>query len=302
MEKEMSEFASEFCNFHSPSTPVNTMWMDIKRKCNKVITTHVPSKYTSTRFSQPWCNREIRRRSRRKKLAHMRAKRTQGTNDWDRFRKVQVENQKACKNAYNTFVNSMVDEDNENCKRLYSFIKSKKCDGSSVSPLRCEGVLHSSPKDKAEILNTQLSSLFTSDLTSAKPIVKPHQTKLWRRMGCWNFWRTSTRTKLLRQPISTDLLSFEHPLVLLFCFRSASLLSPLADLGRFLKLKHKDRAGVRATNQITRYKTPLECVGNGVPQVDDFSNCLLSPQVQFYVRSGWISPNYWSLEWSKVQT
>ena len=55
MEKEMSEFASEFRNTHSPSTHVNTMWMDIKRKCNKVITTHVPSKYTSTRFSQPWC-------------------------------------------------------------------------------------------------------------------------------------------------------------------------------------------------------------------------------------------------------
>ena len=32
-----------------------------------------------------------------------------------------------------------------------------------MSPLRCEGVLHSSPKDKAEILNTQFSSVFTSD-------------------------------------------------------------------------------------------------------------------------------------------
>ena len=93
----------------------------------------------------------------------MRAKRTQGTNDWDRFRKLQVENQKACKNAYNTYVNNMVDEDSGNCKRLYSFIKSKKCDGSGVSPLRCEGVLHSSPKDKAEILNTQFSSVFNSD-------------------------------------------------------------------------------------------------------------------------------------------
>ena len=122
-------------------------------QCKEVINTHVPSKYTSTRFSQPWCNRDIRRRSRRKKRAHTRAKRTQCTSDWDRFRKLQVENQKACKNAYNTYVNSMVDEDSGNCKRLYSFIKSKTCDGSGVSPIRCEGVLHSSPKDKAEILN-----------------------------------------------------------------------------------------------------------------------------------------------------
>ena len=54
-------------------------------------------------------------------------------------------------------------EDSGNCKRFYSFIKSKKCDGSGVSPLRCEGVLHSSPKDKAEILNTQFRSVFNSD-------------------------------------------------------------------------------------------------------------------------------------------
>ena len=32
------------------------------------------------------------------------------------------------------------------------------------------------------------------------------------------------------------------------------------------------RTGVRGTNQITRYKTSLECVGNGVPQIDDLSN------------------------------
>ena len=32
------------------------------------------------------------------------------------------------------------------------------------------------------------------------------------------------------------------------------------------------RTGVRGTNQIMRYKTSLECVGNGVPQLDDLSN------------------------------
>ena len=57
----------------------------------------------------------------------------------------------------------MVDEDSGNYKKLYSFIKSKKCDGSGMSLLRCEGVLHSSPKDKAEILTSQFSSVFTSD-------------------------------------------------------------------------------------------------------------------------------------------
>ena len=46
------------------------------------------------------------------------------------------------------------------------------------------------------------------------------------------------------------------------------------------------RVAVGASNQITRCKTALECVGNGGAQVDDLSNCLLSPEVQFYVNSG----------------
>ena len=50
---------------------------------------------------------------------------------------------------------------------------------------------------------------------------------------------------------------------------------------------------VVAANQITRYKTSLEWVGNGDAQVDDLSNCLLSPQVQLNVKSGRISPNNW---------
>ena len=61
------------------------------------------------------------------------------------------------------------------------------------------------------------------------------------------------------------------------------------------------RAAVIGSNQITRYKISLECVGNGGAQVDD-SNCLLTLQVQLYIRSGWINPNYWLLEWGKVQT
>ena len=54
------------------------------------------------------------------------------------------------------------------------------------------------------------------------------------------------------------------------------------------------RLAVAASNQIMRYKTSLECVGNGGTQVDDLYYCLFSLQVQLYMRSGWISPNYWN--------
>jgi hypothetical protein len=44
-------------------TPINNLWSDFKTICLDNLRKHVPSKHTSTRYSQPWCNRNIRRLS-----------------------------------------------------------------------------------------------------------------------------------------------------------------------------------------------------------------------------------------------
>ena len=169
MEQELTEFSEEFQQQHEAEMPtINTLWMKFKSKCINTIQTHVPSKYTSTRFSQPWCNRKIRRLSRHKKRAHRAAKRSQKSDDWGRFKKIQQENRKTCKTSYNKYINNMISEDSNN-KKLYSYIKSKKSDGTGISPLRDGGTLHSSPKEKAEILNNQFSSVFTNEDSSNIP-------------------------------------------------------------------------------------------------------------------------------------
>jgi hypothetical protein len=37
-------------------TPINNLWSDFKTICLDNLRKHVPSKHTSTRYSQPWCN------------------------------------------------------------------------------------------------------------------------------------------------------------------------------------------------------------------------------------------------------
>ena len=49
-----------------------------------------------------------------------------------------------------------------NPKRFWSFIKSKRTE-SSVAPLRREGILHSDTATKANILNDQVTSVFSSE-------------------------------------------------------------------------------------------------------------------------------------------
>ena len=59
--------------------------------------------------------------------------------------------------------------DESNSKKLYSFIKDKKCDSSGVAPLKKDGIPHSDASTKSEILNGQFLSAFTTEDTSSFP-------------------------------------------------------------------------------------------------------------------------------------
>ena len=67
-----------------------------------------------------------------------------------------------CKKAYNVYVSDIVTSD-QNSRKLYTFVKGKKCDNSGVSPLKKDDVAHSDLKTKASILNEQFSSVFTEE-------------------------------------------------------------------------------------------------------------------------------------------
>lgn len=166
---DLAENLAKFQQHANNNAPVDVMWNDFKKICTHSINAHVPSKFTSCRFSQPWCDRNIRRLSRRKRRAHRRARITNTQNDWRKYREAQSTNRKECRKSFLKYINNMLGEEGHSNKKLYSYIKSKRCDSSGVSPLRNEGLLHSSPKEKAEILNQQFSSVFHTESLSNLP-------------------------------------------------------------------------------------------------------------------------------------
>ena len=143
--------------------------------CQQAITDNVPTKMTSTRFNQPWINRNVKRLSRRKKKAYRR-RRAQQTNpheDKEKYKKLQKENQFHSRKAYNNYIEDIVSGEDSNPKKLWSFVKAKKCDSSGISPLRKDGVPHSNPQVKANILNDQFAGAFTEENTSTLPSLGP---------------------------------------------------------------------------------------------------------------------------------
>ena len=132
-----------------------------------------PHQMTSTRFHQPCVNRNSKRLSKRKKKAFRRDQQTGLSKDIQQYKNLQRETQCHCRKAYNDYVEDLVSGDGNNPKKLWSFIKGKKCDNGGISPLRKDGVAHSDPQLKATILNDQFVSSFTEEDTSSLPSLGP---------------------------------------------------------------------------------------------------------------------------------
>lgn len=91
MKSEFIEFKKiQFLNNYDFSSSIEEMWNSISTTLNKILESSVPSKMTSSRFNQPWINREIKALSRRKKRQFNKAKSTNNSNT-----------RVACKKAYN---------------------------------------------------------------------------------------------------------------------------------------------------------------------------------------------------------
>ena len=70
MKEDIYDFGHRFLAENGTSTPVDNLWTSFKHIYLQVINKHVPSKMTSTRFSQPWSDKGIRKIARRKKRAY----------------------------------------------------------------------------------------------------------------------------------------------------------------------------------------------------------------------------------------
>ena len=142
------------------------LWNCFKQKCIESIDTFVPSKMTSTRFSQAWCNRDIRCLSKRKKRAFKKARATKKQSDWHRYKKSR---KKPSKHVEEPTVTTSASEPGSNNKKLFAYIKDMKCNSSGVAPLKKDGINYSEPTDQVEILNEQFVSAFTKEDCTSIP-------------------------------------------------------------------------------------------------------------------------------------
>ena len=143
------------------------LWDEFTNITESVVS-KVPTKESSQRYHVPWINRECKRTSRRQKRAYKKAKRTNTESDWVRFRSLRKKNKKACQKAYDSYINDSIMNDNP--KKFYKFIKSKRQDSVGVPTLKVNNKVIIDDQKKAEVLNNQYCSVFSNPDGKTHPI------------------------------------------------------------------------------------------------------------------------------------
>ena len=114
---------------------IEQMWKLYKDKLLEILTNkHVPSKMTTTKFTHPWINTDIKKFVRRKNNAHKKARKTR--KDRDRYKYLQKQSQWEIGRAHQEYMNDISLSFTETPKRFWSFLKSKKEESVGVAPLK----------------------------------------------------------------------------------------------------------------------------------------------------------------------
>ena len=142
------------------------MWDNIKSNLTALHEQHAPSKFTTTRFHQPWITTEIKRITRRKQRTYNRCTNKPTTSRAHRkYRELQKQTKQLCISAYNIYTNYLSSPDNStNPKRLYIYIKRQRNDQSGIQQLHdTDGFIRSDSLTKANIINQNFQSVFTKN-------------------------------------------------------------------------------------------------------------------------------------------
>ena len=181
---DAKKWADQFVSSNNASTPVEDLFIETQQSLDKIVRDNVPSKMTSSRLNQCWFDTNTKRMCRKKNRAYKKAKSVSGKSTssvkakakaWDRYHKIKRDTQKTCRQAYNKYLDDMISSDPGSNKRLGALVKSLRCDQTGVAPLKEGNILHCDPKQKANLLNKQFSSVFGTDDDSTLPELGPSQ-------------------------------------------------------------------------------------------------------------------------------
>ena len=113
LRKNVKEQIVKFVRENTINTQINHLRQKFSSTIKQLQEKFVPSRMSSTRYSQLWFNQECKNMSEGKKRLCTKAKRTGLDDDLFRFKDTAARSGKTCKKAYNNFISSSIASNNK---------------------------------------------------------------------------------------------------------------------------------------------------------------------------------------------
>ena len=125
----------------------------------------IPKRKNRRRFNAPWITKELIVLCKKKKLLYNRARRTNKTAVWEKYRQLNNSVKRLCNTARWSYIEKLALDlhENENPKPFWNFVKSKRRDTNNLISLNVDGSVLTDDSSIAQSMNSCFSSVFTTE-------------------------------------------------------------------------------------------------------------------------------------------
>ena len=156
---------------------LDELWTTFKNQALESIQKHIPTKLISNKSKLPWINHKIKKLINKKNKLYKKKK--HDTKYTNKYKQIKTQLQREMRTSYWRYIENMIFDievrepdqpfKKKQPKNLFTYIKSQKNENTGSASLRSEGTLHTNPTEKANILNKQFQSAFTSEANTNIP-------------------------------------------------------------------------------------------------------------------------------------
>lgn len=170
MKKELAELHAALSQNYERDD-VNTLWNKFKLKLSELTRDHIPHKRIKQKSTQPWISLSIQKLIKKRDRLYKKAKKCGDPTLKQKVKALKHTIQRQLRQAYWQYMEGVLSPERDgsqlqhsNTKKFWSYIKSKRTDYVGIPSLKQNGKLLHDPVAKAEALNDQFQSVFsTSD-------------------------------------------------------------------------------------------------------------------------------------------
>ena len=162
IKSDMRSFSGKF--FEENPTDPNQAWNSFKNCLNESCSKHIPSKTSKPRSDLPWFTPSLKKLTRKRDKLYHKYKTSPNPERLHKLKSLKSYIQKQVRASYWSYMDNIIfnnDSKPGRNKKFYNFIKHAKKENVGIAPLKVDGITHTDPISKANILNKQFESVFS---------------------------------------------------------------------------------------------------------------------------------------------